>query len=373
MEAFADNVATFCADAIQKESFIETFGSAKRITFELYQPEEGDYNYSRTRSDNGSLVMGCPLSKFGTNVQTIGNDLSKTCSGDSGGLSVAARKNIKDQEPNRKKFLTKIQKTCGLEFDVDIDWIVASENSKARGYEDRAGEVFYSWYLEALATSIESFCSDPIQKEAFLETFGEKKTIAFNLVKSPLDDEHPHRYSYSWVANKDGVLELNIPTERLASNVSTAGDNFSKACSGDSAISVATRKNIKDYEREFKKHMTRINKATGIEYELEIDWVPFAAAAKSRGYEDRVGEAIYSWYLEALANSLETLCKDDMSKEAVVESCERKTIAFKLIEQSELEGYSKCTFDDGVLTVSLSTERFASNVGACGNDIESRL
>lgn len=51
----AYNVTTFCQDPIQKESFVETFGTKKRITFELYDHTKGDPGYyNRTRNDDGS-------------------------------------------------------------------------------------------------------------------------------------------------------------------------------------------------------------------------------------------------------------------------------------------------------------------------------
>jgi hypothetical protein len=370
----ASSIESFCKDPIQKESFVESFGSAKRITFEIYDPEEGDYSYVKTKNDNGSLVIRTPKERFVSNTSNTGDDLSKTCSGDSGPMTVATRKNIKDQEATRKKNLTRIQKATGIDFEVDVDWVDAATVSKDRGYEDRVGEIIYNWYLDGLASSIETFVKDAIQKESFVETFGEKKTIAITIVRGELDEEHPHRYAYSWINNKDGHLEINIPEARFCSNTSNTGDNLSKACSGDSPMSVATRKNIKDQEVARKKNLTRIQKATGLEFELEVDWVAFAAAAKERGYEDRVGEVIYNWYLDGLASNLESLCKDEMCKEAVGEACEKKVITFQLISNDEMEGnYQKCTFNDGVLVVQTSVERFCSNTSNTGSDIESRL
>jgi hypothetical protein len=370
----SSSIESFCKDPIQKEAFVEAFGSAKRITFELYDPEEGDYSYVNTKNDNGSLVLRVPKTRFVSNTSNTGDDLSKCCSGDAGPMTVATRKNIKDNEATRKKNLTRITKASSIEFEVDVDWVDAATTAKDRGYEDRVGEIIYNWYLDGLAGSVESFCKDAIQKESFVETFGEKKTIAFNIVKGEMDEESPNRYAYSWINNKDGHLEINIPEARFCSNVSNTGDNLSKACSGDSPMSVATRKNISDNEATRKKMMTRITKATGIEYELEVDWVALAAAAKERGYEDRVGEIVYNWYLDGLASNLERLCKDDMCKEAVAEACEKKVIAFQLVSNDDMESnYQKCLFNDGVLQVQTSVEKFCSNTSNTGSDIESRL
>jgi len=372
----ASSVETFCKDPIQKEAFVEAFGSTHRISFVIQEQEEGDSSYVRTKNDNGSLVIVTFPSRFCSNVSYTGEDLSKTCSGDAGPMTVATRKNIKDSEPDRKKNLTSLQKATGIEFEVDVDWVDAAEVSNARGYTDRVGEIIYSWYLGGLASNVEQFVKDAIQKESFVEAFGEKKTIAFSIIKGEPEEDSPHRYAYVWVSNNGGVLTINIPEGRFCSNVSYTGDNLSKACSGDGPMTVATRKNIKDSEPARKKALTRIQKATGIEFEVEVDWAVLAEVAKVRGYEDRVGEIIYSWYLEGLASNLESLCKDDMCKEAVQEACAKKVITFTLVEPEELESgaYQQVKFsDDGALVISSSKERFCSNVSYTGSDIMSRL
>jgi len=379
LEGLASSVESFVKDSIQKESFIEAFGEKKTIAFniitaELDEENPNRYAYSWIENKGGVLEINIPLSRFCSNTSNTGDNLSKACSGD-GPLTVATRKNIADSDKKRLAHLKTIKTACGIDFEVEVDWVAVALACKDRGYADRAGEVVYDWYLDGLSNSIKSFCADPIQKESFIESFGERKAISFNIITTELDEESPHRYAYSWIENKGGVLEINVPIARFCSNTSNTGDNLSKACSGDGPLTVATRKNIKDNEVARKKNLTRIQKATGIEFEIEVDWVPFAALAKERGYEDRIGEVIYSWYLEGLASNLETLCKDEMCKEAVGEACSKKTIAFLIVDEEEMNGsYVKCTFsDDGALNVSVSKSRLCSNTSNTGSDIESRL
>lgn len=223
--------------------------------------------------------------------------------------------------------------------------------------------------MTALVYQIEKFCKDPIQKESFVEAFGEKKRLT--LVAA----DEVGSYGYVGTKNDNGTLTIVVPKERFCSNVDHAGQDLSKTCSaGSGVMTVACRKNIQDAEGDRKKNMDRINKATGITFELEIDWPLWAQVAADRDYTDRVGEIMYGWYLDPLAYNLEKLCKDDMTKEAIVEACTKKTITFKVVPDSEMSGiYSKVTFDDGVLTVSLSKERYCANVDSVGTDIESRL
>jgi hypothetical protein len=370
----ADHVTRFCQDPIQKESFVETFGSAKRITFGIYEPEEGDYRYVRTRNDNGTLVIEAPKERFISNVSNTGEDLSKTCSGDAGPMTVATRKNIKDQEPARKKNLTRIQKATGVEFEVDVDWVVIAEACKEKSYEDRAGEVIYNWYLDGLASNIETFVKDPIQKESFVETFGEKKTIGFNLIKEEIDDESPHRYSYVWITNKDGVLEINLPYARFISNTSNTGDNLSKACSGDSPMSVATRKNISDNQKKMQGHLKTLKTASGIDFEVEVDWVVIATACKDKGYEDRAGEVVYDWYLGGLADHVKRFCEDPIQKESFVETFgERKAITLILEDSVDEESPHRYAYSwivaNGALEIHIPKERFISNTSNAGDNL----
>ena len=378
LSGLASNVETFCKDPIQKESFVETFKERHTIAvvLEEQQDEESSHRYSYVwlHNNGGLLEIHIPKDRFCSNVGNTGDDLTKVCSGDSP-LSVATRKGIADSQKSLTQALKTLKTHSGIDFELEVDWVPIADIAKERGYEDRAGEIIHDWYLKGLASNVESFCKDPIQKESFVETFKDRHTIAF-ILEEQQDEESSHRYSYVWTANKGGVLEIHIPKDRFCSNVGNTGDDLTKTCSGDSPLSVATRKNIADNEKTRQKNVTRLTKATGIEFELEIDWVVMAETAKERGYEDRAGEIIYDWYLSALAGNLESLCKDDMSKEAVQESCEKKVIAFSVIETDQLldsYSYVQCTFDDGTLKISIPREKFCSNVGNTGQDIESRL
>ena len=380
LAAIASNIKRFCEDPIQKEAFLETFKDRHAISFvvEGEQDEDSPYrsSYAWTSNKEGVLVIHLPKIRFCSNVSCAGEDLSKTCSGDSP-LTVATRKNIADAQKKLAANLKTIKTATGIDFELEIDWVVMAEVCKERGYENRAGDMLYDTYLAALASNIKRFCEDAIQKEAFLETFKDRHAISF-VIEPEQDQESPYRSSYAWTSNKEGVLVIHIPKIRFCSNVSAAGDDLTKTCSGDSPLTVATRKNISDQEKNRVKNIGRINKAVGVEFETEIDWVVFAAGAKARGYEDRAAEILYDWYFAALASSLEKLCADSMSKEAVQESCEKKVISFTIYDgaTSDLLNsscYSQCTFEDGVLKVLIPKDRLCSNVGETGSDIESRL
>ena len=373
LKSLSEYIVKFCQDPIQKEAFLESFGERKTISVKIHDPapEGHTSDYQWTTNEHGVLVINISKDRICSNTSNTGNDLSKSCSGD-GPLNVATRKNIKDKDANRAKHMKVIQTAVGIDFEMEVDWAVFAIATSSKGYADRAGEIAYDWYLKSLSENITSFVKDPIQKESFVETFGERKTISIKI-----HDEAPEGFAqaYVWTTNEQGVLVINTTKDRICSNTGNTGNDLSKACSGDGPLNVATRKNIKDKEVDRKKHLARIQKATGLEFDIEADWAVLAPAATARGYADRIGEIIYGWYLDGLASNLERLCKDEMCKEAVAEAAHKKVISFSLIPDEQLEGkYVVCKFhEDGTLMVQTSVERMCSNTSNCGNDIESRL
>ena len=81
---------------------------------------------------------------------------------------------------------------------------------------------------------------------------------------------------------------------------------------------------------------------------------------------------IYDWYLGGLADNLEKLCKNDVLKESLEEACPEKMISF-IIGEPDMEGYGSCTFDDGILYVTLPPSNLAANASDLGKDIELEL
>jgi len=43
-----------------------------------------------------------------------------------------------------------LKKATGVTFEVEIDWLVWVDAVEAKGYKDRAGEIFYDWYARPL-------------------------------------------------------------------------------------------------------------------------------------------------------------------------------------------------------------------------------
>lgn len=195
--------------------------------------------------------------------------------------------------------------------------------------------------------------------------FGTKKQIVFELYEADTGSNRSR--------NDGGRLMLGTnKTKGWISGAYQIGKDLLTTCSGDAELSVALRKNIRDFESHRVKNLGRINKAVGIEFDLQPEWTSYIEAATPKRVADDLGQMIYDWYLGGLADNLEKLCKDDMSKEAVAEACGAKLIKF-VIGPKDMKGYGSCTFPDGVLLVTLPPNNMPANVGDLGKDIESQL
>lgn len=294
--------------------------------------------------------------------------LSEACS-DGGPLTLDMRKNISDATKCLNAHIKKIGEASGIEdFEVDVDWAEFAKSTVIKGYRDRVGDIVYDWYLKGLANQIEKFCKNAIQKEAFGEAFGSRKTIAFFLT----DEDSPRRNNTTtWTKCQDGVLEVRINRAKFTQNAAETGDDLTESTSGEGPLSVAMRRNISDSAEARAAFIAKINAAAGIEFDYEVDWISFAPVAEKKGYGNRLGETA-GWYLKALANHIEKVCSDELGKEAFAETCDKKMIMLKVVD-SVASGDVTSTFEDGVLVVSVAKDRFGVNADATGSDIMGRL
>lgn len=240
------------------------------------------------------------------------------------------------------------------------------------GFTDRGGQVIYDYYLSNLAMNIAEFVKDPVQKDAFVTAFGSAKKIAFSWDEKAADGKN-----YHWIVNNSGVLEIHVPKSRFNVNVQSVGEkkDMLEATQPTDGLTTKSKMNLRDYEADGKKEMERIKAATGVEYQLDLDWVEFdkaCTAAKNEGY---LGQVVYNFYVKALANSLEKICKDDLAKEAFVEATPKKVIKFKLMSEAEVgdRRFSRSSFEDGAYVLNIGRENFCANTEIVGNDIESLL
>jgi hypothetical protein len=104
---------------------------------------------------------------------------------------------------------------------------------------------------------------------------------------------------------------------------------------------------------------------------FDVDVPSVYDVAKGKGFEDNLGEILYSHYLGYLADSLEKLVKDDMVKQAIVDASTKKVVALKFVDKTET--YNDVVFDEGRVVIQTKPNNLATNVYQIGEDIIGRL
>jgi hypothetical protein len=92
------------------------------------------------------------------------------------------------------------------------------------------------------------------------------------------------------------------------------------------------------------ENLKKLDDATGQKWSFETDYAAVAKGVEEKGYKDRVGEVLYSYYLTPAVTNILNLMKDDMVKEAFLEAVSKHTIIFVVDKEapryvvSELKG-----------------------------------
>jgi len=286
--------------------------------------------------------------------------------------------------------IEKINAAAGGEWEFECDYAeiykVYTSKEKDGSYVDRLGEAIF-WYVQPLADSIESFCKDPLQKEALVEGATNRK-IMFKLLPAAFKEVRGQSHywgGYCRTVLTNGSLEVQVPLPNFCCNVSDVGRSLN-VCFDDpkSLMTLMARKDIAKYtEEKLKDYLEVINTATGVEFEVEVDfgvilenWKKAVKDQWDNEQGSRVGEWIYDAYLGALAENIKRLCSDDLSKEAFVDAVSKKIINIVVIpelKKGENSFYCRCKIVDGKLVLEILGTSFPCNVSEAGSDIEKLL
>jgi len=130
------------------------------------------------------------------------------------------------------------------------------------------------------------------------------------------------------------------------------------------------RKNLRDNEAKRDANLARIAAATGTEpWLFEVDMIALHAAVGD-DYKSRLGEILYDSYLDSVANRLESLSKDDLVKECLVEKLSTRRVVYRF---GECDSYIKTTIEAGCLVIVQTPGNFYSAVGDLGEDLAAQL
>ncbi|KAL2210776.1 hypothetical protein CC79DRAFT_541079 [Sarocladium strictum] len=286
-------------------------------------------------------------------------------------LPLAARKDLRDNWEGRKAGLEEELTTLfGQPWTIEVNpnqiYAYAEE-----GYAKESPGSMISQYFEAAHRRLSSY----------LDKHGEsaKKEIneACTAHTLTLDVNLDQDFLYNGVViTSDGKLALLFNADRLAVNIDdciedpklTKALNNASASSG-SAMSFVARTSI---ETEWNPESERITKAISEIFQTEVTIEPNfqetydkLKAAKGEGdWEQNIGN-FTRYYFDALEKALtrQKFDSDDMMREALVEAVEKNKVVFRIVEEGEMKKlYNEPAFEDGVLYLQTTTDRWGSNI-----------
>lgn len=284
-------------------------------------------------------------------------------------LSLPTRKNLRDNEENKKTNLARIEAASGktgVEFIIKNDIAVAEALDK-NGYTDRLGEVFYQAYLSQLADVIEKLCADANNKAALGGSWTSNK-IYFET------DEKTEGYQHTSFVNGD--IRLACKSSNIWTNLSYLGADIEGRLLSPYAgevLPLKTAGDLRANEEKKTEYLNAIATATG-KSGLEFSFKDIKAVdeqLKKNGYENRLGEVFYANYLQYLSEYLVKLCADEHAKAAL----NQKWTSNKIFFETDLKAptYQNVNFPGGDLRLSCKPDNIWTNISYLGADIPDQL
>eukprot|EP00743_Colponemidia_sp_Colp-15_P000138 GILK01000158.1.p1 GENE.GILK01000158.1~~GILK01000158.1.p1 ORF type:complete len:364 (-),score=90.83 GILK01000158.1:175-1194(-) len=138
-------------------------------------------------------------------------------------------------------------------------------------------------------------------------------------------------------------------------------------------LPLAVRKNLKEQEAMMQSSMDRLNRALGHTYHWHADLVEIYKAVGDSDRKERLGEVLFGdyGYLKALADRVESIAADSMTRDAINEAATARQISFTI--DNSVTVWNECRFENGLLVMKTASSNFWTNVDQIGNNIEAIL
>ena len=200
-------------DSLAKKAIVHTW-TTKKIVFRFNPKTEG---YLQAVFEEGVLYFQTKTSTFWCNVDDLGRKVPVGATTGSE-YPLALEQNFAQYEPKLRENLARIEKALGVTgMTLEILEWRKMEAQAGSSYQNRLGEVAYSWYLGGLAGNIERFCKDDMVKEAIRDAVSKKKiTIRYD---AGAKSYHEEKF-------EDGCLAILV--KGYASNVDSTGKELDK-------------------------------------------------------------------------------------------------------------------------------------------------
>lgn len=291
---------------------------------------------------------------------------------------------IAKQAADIQSHLDSLEAFTKVKFDLEVDYIALVsqlEGGKKKEHGDKIGELVAK-YLGAVRERFEELCRENSMNQESIQDFCTTKKISVKIYKGQKEflEAAPKSWKKEYLDGRlrvvDGVLYIELSNPTLCYSFYGIANNFDDCFSGlPGGLSLKTRKNITDHSTALKQHLDKITKATGVAFEVEVDYgnflSPIANEANRAKFSDIAGEIVEK-YVEVLARVITTRCKDAMNKEALQELCKSSKISFQLYPNAKAyhsaqpkswreHGDGRCRIVDGTLMLEFNAESFYVN------------
>jgi len=168
---------------------------------------------------------------------------------------------------------------------------------------------------------------------------------------------------------EDNVLEV---TSSHAADIADAGakqpamgemkDTVLGDPANDKNLSLAARKNFKEYEGKRDENLKILSDALGFAVTLSCDYVVLNKASTDRGYDNRCGEIVWGSLLEHVANAIKKFCMGDR-KGALVDAVKaKKTVVIRTNDSETLPADNSLRVRNGELVLEFKSDNYWCSV-----------
>jgi len=157
---------------------------------------------------------------------------------------------------------------------------------------------------------------------------------------------------------EDGVMIIQTAPSNYPVTETVRIENMIPAPDG-SGMPMTVKMNMRENEPEMKKHLDRIQKATGKTFEFQVNMGEvYNSVVKSKPRDAaELGVYVYDKYLRTVAEDIETACKDSMVKEALCDTLAGTKIIFRL-NADQNEDNQIYLFESGNLVMQINPKYF---------------
>ncbi|CAG8476672.1 11000_t:CDS:1 [Diversispora eburnea] len=292
------------------------------------------------------------------------------------GLSLAARKNIRDELTNKIPQLVKtLNSVTGsdYEFTVDLSTLYDDEVKASPDNKDWINNNLGSFtfqYFDSLVGYIKNYTiNDDLVCTNFIK-LTDKKEIQL------LHDEEMEE-GYNKVEVVDGIIFIKIKPSCFGTNISGVGYNLIDVLkSKDEVLPVKAKKNIRDeWELKLPNLKKILKQAVGENYEFVVNfeelYTEVISAPENESnidwYTGRLGEIVYG-YFDSLINYIKNYTqKDDLVRsEFLITTSTRK---FNFVIDDEIEEYNVTEVKDGTLFIKVKRTTLGTNSSSIGYNL----